>query len=111
MNRSMPFKEAMPREIKQRLDAGEDLALIDVREPEEVQLASVKQAEVYPMSQAVGWIDSLPKDRELVIMCHHGSRSAQVAMALAQRGHRNVTNMTGGIDAWSQEVDSSVPRY
>lgn len=111
MNRNMPFKEATPREIKQRLDAGEDLALIDVREPDEVRRASVEQAEVYPMSQAVGWIDTLPKDRELVIMCHHGSRSAQVAMALAQRGHSNVTNMSGGIDAWSREVDASVPRY
>ncbi|HEY0605993.1 MAG TPA: rhodanese-like domain-containing protein [Herpetosiphonaceae bacterium] len=110
MNSNMP-KQARPREIKQRLDAGEDLVLIDVREPEEVRRASVEGAEVYPMSQAAGWIDSLPKDRELVIMCHHGSRSAQVAMALAQRGHSNVTNMTGGIDAWSQEVDSSVPRY
>lgn len=111
MQRNMPFKEATPREIKRRLDVGEDLVLIDVREPEEVQLASIEQAEVYPMSQASGWIDSLPKDRELVIMCHHGGRSAQVAMALARRGHSNLTNMTGGIDAWSQEVDSSVPRY
>lgn len=111
MNRTMPFKEATPREVKQRLDAGEELVLIDVREPEEIQRASVEQAEVYPMSQAAGWIDSLPKDRELVIMCHHGGRSAQVAMALAQRGYTNVTNMSGGIDAWSQEVDTSVPRY
>ncbi|HEY0734870.1 MAG TPA: rhodanese-like domain-containing protein [Herpetosiphonaceae bacterium] len=110
MNPNRP-KQARPREIKQRLDAGEDLVLIDVREPEEVRRASIEQAEVYPMSQAAAWIDSLPKDRELVIMCHHGGRSAQVAMALAQRGHSNVTNMSGGIDAWSQEVDSSVPRY
>ncbi|HEX6289247.1 MAG TPA: rhodanese-like domain-containing protein [Herpetosiphonaceae bacterium] len=111
MNRRLPFKEATPREIKQRLDAGEDLMLIDVREPEEVRIASVAQAEVYPLSQAAGWIDSLPKDRALVILCHHGSRSAQVAMALMQRGHSSVTNVSGGIDAWSQQVDPSVPRY
>jgi rhodanese-related sulfurtransferase len=111
MNRHMPFKEATPREVKQRLDSGEDLLLIDVREPEEVQRASVEQAQLYPMSQAMGWIDTLPKDRELVIMCHHGGRSAQVAMALAQRGHTRITNLAGGIDAWSQQVDPSVPRY
>lgn len=111
MNRQMPFKEAAPREIKQRMDAGEDLTLIDVREPNEMMIAAIDGAEERPMSQAMRWIDALPKDGELVIMCHHGGRSAQVAMALAQRGHTNVTNMTGGIDRWSQEVDQSVPRY
>ncbi len=111
MQQRMPFKEATPHDIKQRLDAGEDLLVIDVREPEEIRIASIEGAEVHPMSQARDWIDTLPKDRELVIMCHHGGRSAQVAMALAQRGHTNVTNMTGGIDAWSTQVDPNVPRY
>lgn len=107
----MPFKEATPREIKQRLDAGEKLTLIDVREPQEVMTAAIDGAEEYPLSQAMSWIDTLPKDEELIIFCHHGSRSAQVAMALAQRGHTNVTNMRGGIDQWSQQVDASVPQY
>jgi rhodanese-related sulfurtransferase len=111
VNRNLPFKEATPQEIKQRLDAGEDLLLIDVREPEEVEVAAIKQAEVYPLSQAEGWIDSLPQDRELVIFCHHGGRSAYAAGELAQRGHTNITNMTGGIDAWSEQVDRDVPRY
>ncbi len=107
----MPFKEATPREIKQRLDAGEKLTLIDVREPQEVMTAAIDGAEEYPLSQAISWIDTLPKDQELIIFCHHGGRSAQVAMALAHRGHTNVTNMTGGIDQWSQQVDPSVPKY
>lgn len=111
MNRHMPFKEATPREIKQRLDAGEDLVLIDVREPDEMMIAAIDGAQEYPMSQARTWIDALPKDRELVIFCHHGGRSMQVAMALAQRGHTNLTNMTGGINAWSDEVDPTVPKY
>jgi rhodanese-related sulfurtransferase len=111
MNRDMPFKEVTPGDVRQRLDAGDDLLLIDVREPEEVQRAAIEGAEVYPLSQAAGWIDSLPKDRDLVIFCHHGGRSAQVASALAQRGHANVSNMTGGIDAWSQQIDPNIPRY
>ncbi len=111
MRQQMPFKEATPHEVKQRLDAGEDVLLVDVREPDEMMIAAIEGADERPMSQARNWIDELPKDRELVIFCHHGGRSAQVAMALAQRGHTNVTNMSGGIDQWSQDVDSSVPRY
>ncbi len=111
MQRNLPFKEATPQEIKQRLDAGEDLLLIDVREPEEVRIASIESAEVRPLSQARDWISTLPKDRELVVMCHHGGRSAQVAMALTQMGHTSVTNMTGGINAWSEQIDPSVPKY
>jgi rhodanese-related sulfurtransferase len=109
MNRNLP--EITPAEVKQRLEAGNDLLLIDVREPEEVARAAIQGAEVYPLSQAAGWIDSLPKDRDLVIFCHHGGRSAQVVGALAQRGHTNISNMTGGIDAWSQQIDPDVPRY
>ncbi len=111
MNQGMPFNKATPREIKQRLDAGEALTLIDVREPAEVITAAIDGAREYPLSQAMTWIDTLPKEGDLVIFCHHGARSAQVAMALAQRGHTNITNMTGGIDQWSKQVDPSVPRY
>ena len=104
-------KEITPREVKQRLDAGDDLLLIDVREPGEVQVASIEDAQVYPLSQARDWIDQLPRDREIIVFCHHGSRSAQVTMALMQRGYTDVLNMAGGIDQWSQQVDPSVPRY
>jgi rhodanese-related sulfurtransferase len=106
-----PIKSATPIEIKRRLDAGEPLELIDVREPGEIDIAAIPGARVFPMSQAAAWIDHLPGDRELVIVCHHGMRSMQIAMALAQRGHRNITNLTGGIDLWSTEVDPTIPRY
>ena len=106
-----PVKTATPAEIKARLDSGEALELIDVREREELAIAAIEGARVLPMSQAATWIDQLPGDRELVIVCHHGMRSMQVAIALAQRGHQNVTNMTGGIDLWSTSVDPAVPRY
>jgi rhodanese-related sulfurtransferase len=111
MNRKEPFGEITPREVRQRLDAGDNLLLLDVREPDEIRIAAVDAAEVQPLSQARSWIDNVPRDREVVVMCHHGGRSAQVAMALAQRGHTNVSNMVGGIDRWSDEVDPTVPKY
>ena len=104
-------KSATPAEIKARLDAGDTLELIDVREPEEIEIAAIEGARVLPMSRAAAWIDHLPGDRELVIVCHHGMRSMQVAMALAQRGHQNITNLTGGIHLWSTQVDPNIPRY
>jgi len=103
--------EATPAEIQQRLQAGEDLLLVDVREPEEIGIAALPDALVCPMSRAAEWIGRLPKEQPLIVFCHHGIRSMQVAMALAQRGHRNVTNMVGGIDLWSTQVDPGVPRY
>ena len=106
-----PFKEARPSEIKRRLDAGERLRIVDVRERDEYQTAHVEQAELRPMSEIQSWWQDLPRDEELVIMCHHGSRSAQVCLALARAGYERLTNMSGGIDAWSREVDPTVARY
>jgi len=103
--------EATPAEIQRRLQAGEDLLLVDVREPEEIAIAALPEALVCPISRAAEWIDRLPKDQALVVFCHHGVRSLQVAMALADRGHHNLTNMSGGIDLWSRQVDATVPRY
>jgi len=85
--------------------------LIDVREPEEIAVAALPAARVYPLSRAEEWIDSLPMDRPLVIFCHHGIRSMHVARVLVDRGYRNITNLAGGIDLWSAQVDPSVPRY
>ena len=107
----MAIPQATPAEIHQRLQAGEDLLLVDVREPEEIAIAALPDALVCPMSRAAEWIDRLPKEQPLVLFCHHGIRSMQVAMALANRGHCNVTNMTGGIDLWSTQVDLGIPRY
>ena len=106
-----PFKQARPAEIKRRLDAGERLRIVDVREWDEYDRARIEHAELRPLSEIQTWWQDLPRDEELVIMCHHGSRSAQVCMALSRAGYEQVTNMTGGIDAWSTQVDPSVPRY
>ncbi len=107
----LPFKRERPGDIKRRMDAGERLRIVDVREPDEYEVAHVAEAELRPMSEIQTWWQELPRDEELVIMCHHGSRSAQVCAALSRAGFERLTNMTGGIDAWSTEVDPSVPRY
>ena len=106
-----PFKEARPAEIKRRMDAGEDVRIIDVRELDEYETARIEHAELRPMSQIQSWWQKLPRGEELVIMCHHGIRSANVCMALKRAGFEHLTNMAGGIDAWSTEVDPNVPRY
>src|SRR5687767_10541780 len=104
-------KQATPGQIDQRLKAGEQLLLVDVRETPELRIAALEGAQHYPLSEAARWLDALPRERELIIFCHHGIRSVQVASALAQRGHTNVTNMIGGIDLWSEQVDPSIARY
>jgi rhodanese-related sulfurtransferase len=106
------YETITPAQVKQKLDRGDSFRLIDVREPNEYAHARIEGAELLPLSRAQEWVGDLPEDQELVFMCHHGSRSAQVAGFLAgQRGLTNVANMLGGIDEWSRLIDPSVPRY
>jgi rhodanese-related sulfurtransferase len=106
------YKNITPLEVKEKLDRSDSFRLIDVREPNEYAYARIEGAELLPLSRAQEWVGDLPDNQELVIMCHHGSRSAQVASFLAdQRGLTNIANMLGGIDEWSRLIDPSVPRY
>ncbi|MEJ7617717.1 MAG: rhodanese-like domain-containing protein [Pyrinomonadaceae bacterium] len=105
------YKSVRPSEVQARRARGEFLRLIDVREPEEHEMAAVDGAELLPMSRFERWAKELNREDELVIMCHHGVRSAHVCRALAARGFRRLSNLTGGIDLWSAEVDANVPRY
>lgn len=90
---------------------GERLLLIDVREPVEHDLARVEGARLLPLSKFNEWSGTLNPDEEIVVMCHHGIRSAQVCAYLAEQGFKKLHNLAGGIDRWSYEVDASVPRY
>jgi rhodanese-related sulfurtransferase len=90
--------------------------LLDVREPWEVQTASVSPADTFdlvaiPMNQLPARFSELPQDRPIACLCHHGARSQRVAMFLAHQGYTDVANIAGGIDAWSQERDPGIPRY
>ncbi|HZP44831.1 MAG TPA: rhodanese-like domain-containing protein [Candidatus Binataceae bacterium] len=106
----MQIPEIEPGELKSRLERGEPLALLDVREAEEVALAAFPNALHVPMAEIPSRADHLDRNAEWVVICHHGVRSAQVAMYLAGRGFR-VANLSGGIDRWSCEVDPATPRY
>ena len=98
-------------ELKRRRDAGEGLMLLDVREPSEVARASVAGATVIAMGEIPLHLAELPQERPIVVMCHHGSRSANVTHFLNANGFPNAVNLDGGIDAWSLEIDPAVARY
>ncbi|HYP02048.1 MAG TPA: rhodanese-like domain-containing protein [Pyrinomonadaceae bacterium] len=107
----MSYKTITPSEFAKRAASGERVRLIDVREPEEFELARVEGAELLPLSQFQEWASALDADEEIVVMCHHGIRSAQVCAYLATQGFTKMCNLAGGIERWSWEVDRSVPRY
>jgi len=102
--------EISPAELAARLSQGEPLTLIDVREPHEWEIARLEGAQLVPLGKLSEAIDTLPRDREAIVYCHHGMRGGRAAAQLAAAGFR-ATNLTGGIDRWSLEVDASIPRY
>jgi molybdopterin/thiamine biosynthesis adenylyltransferase/rhodanese-related sulfurtransferase len=100
-----------PADLSVRLARGEPLFLLDVREPWEVDVASIESSHTIPMSTVPARMAEIPRDREVVVICHHGMRSAMVADYLRSAGVPQVLNLTGGIDRWSVEIDPSVARY
>src|SRR5215470_14390974 len=103
--------EIFPGQLKARIDGGARPLILDVREPEEVALAAFPNAMHIPMGEVPSRLAELDPDRETVVVCHHGIRSAQVAGYLARMGFEHVLNLSGGIDAWSETADPAVPRY
>jgi rhodanese-related sulfurtransferase len=100
-----------PTQLKQRLDAGQPLVLLDVREPEEVALVRLNGSRHIPMGDIPGRVHELDPDADIVVYCHHGIRSANVAAFLLHHDFTSVANLSGGIDAWSLTVDPALPRY
>ncbi|MCI4336004.1 MAG: sulfurtransferase [Thermoplasmata archaeon] len=101
-----------PEEVFRRLnDPSHHLLLLDVRELDERETAHIEPSLHIPMGEIAARIKEIPRDRELVVYCHGGTRSAMVAGYLEGQGHTGVANLTGGIDAWSRKVDPAVPRY
>ena len=99
-------------ELQRRLASPTPPRLIDVREPDEWEIARIEGAELLPLSQ---W-PALPQAQldptePLLVLCHHGARSARATDFLLRNGFADVTNVAGGIDAWSCEIDPAVPRY
>lgn len=103
--------EISVQELKRKLDAHEPLTLIDVREPYEDEIARIEGAKLIPLGELSERLGEIDRAAEIVVHCHSGMRSAHAVQLLQQAGIRNVFNLAGGIDAWSVEIDPSVPRY
>ena len=104
-------REVAPRELAARIQRGDPLDVIDVREPYEWRIGRIEGARMIPLGRIGASMAELPRDREIVLYCHHGVRSLAAAEFLASQGFDGVWNLSGGIDRWSAEVDPSVPTY
>jgi adenylyltransferase/sulfurtransferase len=100
-----------PVEVKEKLDRGDKFELIDVREPHEYQIARIPGARLIPLGELPKHLANLDKNAEIVAHCKMGGRSQQAVDLMKQNGFTNVRNMTGGITAWSDKVDPTVPKY
>jgi len=106
------MEEISSTELKNRLDAGDDLQIVDVREDNEVALGTIPNAKHIPLAQVLGRMDELQPDRETVVYCKMGGRSARAIDALQRSGFPGkLINLRGGIIGWSNEVDPSLPKY
>jgi rhodanese-related sulfurtransferase len=103
--------EISPSELKARREAGTGPLVVDVREKWELEVASIPDILHMPMNEIPARLGELDAGREIVVMCRSGGRSMQVAQFLARNGFRSVANLTGGILAWSRDVDPSVRAY
>ncbi len=104
-------KQLQPIELQKKLDNGEDIFLLDVREPWEFSLAAIPGSENFPLAEAIDRQQEFMFEEEIVVICHYGERSQRAAEELLLSGFKTVYNLIGGIDAWSQVVDPNIPRY
>ncbi len=106
--------EITPAEVRRRLDSGDRVFLIDVRQPEEHAVSRIEGAELIPMNTVPAALQDLEAKADegtLIVFCHHGMRSLNVVNWLRGQGIAESTSMSGGIDRWSLEIDPTVPRY
>jgi adenylyltransferase/sulfurtransferase len=103
--------EITPSEVKQRLDRGEKLMLIDVREPWEFDICKIAGAKLIPMAMVPANLQALDADEDIVVYCHRGMRSLDVTVWLRGQGVERAKSLAGGIERWSLEIDPNVPRY
>jgi adenylyltransferase/sulfurtransferase len=106
------IEEISAVDLKRRMDEGNDIQLIDVRQPEEYAVAKIEGAKLIPLGELMNRLKELDPNRETVIHCKTGIRSARAVELLSQRGFAgSLKNLKGGITAWSNEVDPTVPKY
>ena len=107
----MSIEEISPEELKRRQASSAPPRLIDVREPWEVAMAAIPGAIHIPLNELPQRLGELDPKAETVVMCKAGGRSLRAAMFLQSRGFSHVANLSGGIDAWTRDVDPSLPSY
>lgn len=106
------IRQLTVHELKTRLDEGKkDFTLLDVREPWELNICSLPDALSVPMRAIPARYMDLPKDQDIVVVCHHGVRSQQVAYFLERAGFTRLNNLVGGVNAWAREVDPKMATY
>jgi rhodanese-related sulfurtransferase len=105
------YEDFSPKDFRAQSDAGQQWQLLDVREHWEIEIASVPGSIRIPMAEIPSRQSELDADVPVAVLCHSGVRSARVAGFLADQGFCRVANIAGGIDAWAQDVDNSLPRY
>ena len=106
--------EITPSDLKRRLDGGESIVLVDVREPAEHAVARIAGAELIPMAYVPTHLQRLEAQADeslLVAFCHHGVRSVHVVAWLRAQGLENAVSLAGGIERWATEIDRAIPRY
>lgn len=107
----MDVDSILPHELKLRLERGDALVLVDVREPSEHAICALPGSRLIPMGEVLRRIDELDPEVETVIYCHHGIRSAHVIAHLRSLGFEKLLNLRGGIEAWANDVDPTMHRY
>ena len=106
------MEEITATELKQRLDNGDDIQIIDVREDNEVAIGVIPNSKHIPLGQVLNRVEEIDPSRETVVHCKMGGRSARAIEALQRSGYQGkLINLKGGILGWSDEVDPSVPKY
>jgi len=107
------IQQIQPHELKRKLDAGEAVYLVDVRNADESAYCRLPDSLLVPLPELPGRVDEVrpPAAALVVVYCHHGVRSLSGAAIVARAGHANVASLAGGIDAWSLLIDPGVPRY
>ncbi len=110
MERKQSDWDVSVEELEQLRNAGADFFLLDVREPHEVERATLGGTNV-PLAQVAASLDQIPKDQKVFVHCKTGGRSAKAVTALRQLGYDDVWNVNGGTQAWSERIDSDLPTY
>lgn len=106
------MQEITATELKHRMDAGDNIQLIDVRQPDEYAFAQIPGAKLIPLGDIIKRMDEIDPNRETIVHCKMGGRSAKAIEALQRAGFKGeLKNLKGGITAWSNEVDPKVPKY